>query len=152
MERLQDARGEAGGGEDGDEVCGGGGGLGGGFEEYGVACEEGGDEGVDEDEVGVLWGWLARCLGVWMEGGETRGTYVPSEDDENRPDGEFPDIPLKPHLLLPRRIPQRLLSDLKQVIPPLRSGRHLDPRISDGTAHLLREFAGVLIFLLAQDV
>lgn len=79
-------------------------------------------------------------------------TYVPREEDENWSHGDFLDISLKPLLWLPRRILQRLLRDLKQVIPPLRRSGYFHPRISNGTPHLLRQFLSILIFLLEQQL
>lgn len=73
VEELGDAMGKTGLGEEGDDVFGDGGGLGRGFENDGVTGEEGGDEGVDEDEVGV----------------------VPGEDDEDDADGCFADEALE---------------------------------------------------------
>ncbi len=54
MEDLEDVRGKAGGGEDGEDVFGACGGLRGWFEDEGVAGEKGGNEGIDENKVGVL--------------------------------------------------------------------------------------------------
>ena len=60
MEVLDDAVGEAGGLESFLDVLDDGGRLGRGFQDDGVAGEEGGNQGVDEDEVGVLVTWSAE--------------------------------------------------------------------------------------------
>ena len=80
---------------------------------------------------------------VYDGGGDT---YVPSEHNQQRPQGHLPHKPLKPLLRIARCIRQGLVRDAQQVLAAHHRRRDLSWRVLDRSPHLLRDLAAKRIF------